>query len=455
VAAQQNQITLGVVPCPTEVLILEQRGRESHCFIERDAALRTGSGGHDGDVERLPALTGERQAERLSAHRLRVIAIDLKTDGAGVPQLLHHLPQPLRLLYDLVVVGRRLHRRGEFPLESAELQLPEQSARHLRIGGMQPERLRIEFDRHVEPQGGQPEAETGAIGVLQQALPVTFALDLGCPAQHTLEGSEAADQLLRPLLSDSRNAWNVVGAVTPQRQNVRHLPRFRPEPLFHTVAVEQALRHRVEDANPLADQLQEILVACHDDHLEAGAARLVSQRPDQIVGLESLHLDDGSVQHRADSLHPGDLGDQLLRRFRPVGLVLLIHFVAEGRPGEVERDRQIGGLERLDQLTQHAGEAEHGIGGEAVAVAELPYGVERPEEIGGPIDQVEGPVTRVCAAHRKPAAARAILRASARRPSRNRPRSGARSSRRHLRRRSAPSGIVVCSLRRNAPIILR
>jgi hypothetical protein len=72
-----------------------------------------------------------------------------------------------------------------------------------------------------------------------------------------------------------------------------------------------------------------------------------------------------------------------------VGLVLGEALVAERRPFEIPRDADVLGLLVVQQLSQHARESEHGIRGKAIGVRQTTDGEERPEELRGPVDEIE------------------------------------------------------------------
>ena len=85
------------------------------------------------------------------------------------------------------------------------------------------------------------------------------------------------------------------------------------ELLGHARGIEPgALVARVVDADAVADQLEEVLVAGDDRHLEAGRRRLRRQRADHIVGLEARAGEDGHAHRLARLVHPGDLLPQVV-----------------------------------------------------------------------------------------------------------------------------------------------
>ena len=96
----------------------------------------------------------------------------------------------------------------------------------------------------------------------EQPLAIALVLDLGGVRQQVVERSVGGDQLARALLADAGHALDVVDRVAHQRQDVDDLLRRDAELLLHALrVVPGAFVARVEDADAVADQLKEILVA--------------------------------------------------------------------------------------------------------------------------------------------------------------------------------------------------
>ena len=113
---------------------------------------------------------------------------------------------------------------------------------------------------------------------------------------------------------------------------------------------------------------------------------------DQIVGLEAGLFQAGQVERAHRLADQRELRDQIVRRRRPVRLVVGIELVAERDLGLVEDDRQMRRPVILghvaQQLPQHVAEAEHGIDLQPVGLAV--QGRQRvigAENVGGTVDQ--------------------------------------------------------------------
>ena len=115
---------------------------------------------------------------------------------------------------------------------------------------------------------------------------------------------------------------------------------------------------------------------------------------DEVVGLAALLLEAGESKACIASRISGNCGTQVLRRLRPVRLVVGIDIVAEGllRLVEDHRDmrRLVLRLHLGQQLPQHVAEAEHGADRQAVGLArERRQRVIGAENVAGAVDQEE------------------------------------------------------------------
>ena len=146
-----------------------------------------------------------------------------------------------------------------------------------------------------------------------------------------------------------------------------------------------------------ADELHQILVGRDDGGVAADLAGQPRIGGDQVVGLETFHLDAGQVEGARRLADQPELRDEILRRRRAVGLVFGIEVVAEGFGRIVEdhremrrRDADRGVARILQQLPHHVAEAEHRADRQPVGFA-----VERrqrmigAEDVAGAVDEEE------------------------------------------------------------------
>ena len=133
----------------------------------------------------------------------------------------------------------------------------------------------------------------------------------------------------------------------------------------------------VEDADAVADELIEILVARDDRHLEAGRGRLLRQRPDHIVGFVALGGEDRHAERLARRVHHRDLLGELVRHRRAVRFVVGDEVVAERAARQIERRRDVFRLVLVEQLAEHRDEDVDRVGGRPCALRSSPPSVVR------------------------------------------------------------------------------
>src|SRR5262249_28476009 len=92
---------------------------------------------------------------------------------------------------------------------------------------------------------------------------------------------------------------------------------------------------------------------------------------DDVVSLVIGQFDSGKIESLHRLAHQRELRDEILRRRRPVRLILRIDAVAEGRAARIKNDGHIVRRMLLQQFYQHVDEYEHGGDRRAVAAGEL------------------------------------------------------------------------------------
>jgi hypothetical protein len=214
--------------------------------------------------------------------------------------------------------------------------------------------------------------------------------------EEAFERSVLDDQIARALFADARHALDVVDRIAHQRQDIDYLIRHDAELLLHAACVEpRAVVARVEDADAVADELEEVLVARDNGHVEPGRHRLLRQRPDYIVRLVAFGGEDRHAQGFARGMHHGNLLRQLVRHRRSIGFVVGGEVVAERPSRQIEGRCDIGGVVLVEQLAQHRDEDVHGVRRTPFRVPQQPaFGspnrcVERPIHLRAAVDQVE------------------------------------------------------------------
>ena len=85
------------------------------------------------------------------------------------------------------------------------------------------QRVRIELDRHVDPDPCQLAALPRAVRVVQQTFAIALVRHLGGVREQLLERAVLRDQIARALLADAGHALDVVDRVAHQREHVDDL----------------------------------------------------------------------------------------------------------------------------------------------------------------------------------------------------------------------------------------
>ncbi len=248
----------------------------------------------------------------------------------------------------------------------------------------------VELDVGVEQH--QLPRDPRLLGILDQGLAPFRLLDFAGALQEGFEVAIFGDQLRRGLDADAGNAGNVVGGIAGQRLHLDHLLRRHAEFLDHLGYADAAILHGVVHDDAVGDELHQVLVGGHDGRGRAPFAGQPRIGRDQVVGLEAGLLQAGQVEGAHRLANEGELGNEVVRRRRPVCLVLRIDLVAEGDFRLVEDDGQMRRPVVLrhvaQQLPEHVAETEHRVDLQAIRLAV--QGRQRvigAEDVGGAIDQ--------------------------------------------------------------------
>ena len=219
-------------------------------------------------------------------------------------------------------------------------------------------------------------------------------LDLRGAGEQRLEIAELVDEEGRGLNPDARHARNVVGQIADQRLHLDHLRRRHPEALDHLRLGDYLVLHRVVHDDAGLHELHQVLVGRDDGHLSAGRDRLKRIGGDDVVGLVAFLLDAGDVEGAHSVAHERELGNEIVRRLGPVGLIAVEQIAAEGLGGIVEDHRDMAGRRELSrfpqQLPQHGAEPVHRADRKSVGGAgERRQGVIGAEDVARAVDQID------------------------------------------------------------------
>ena len=279
------------------------------------------------------------------------------------------------------------HRRQALD-ERPELVLAEQPHDRVAVVVAEAGRLQVDLDGQVADDRREVLAHADLVHVLAQLVAELGRRDLVEAGQERIEVAELADQLGGGLLADPGHARDVVGRVALERLVVDHLVGAEPEAL---VDLRDVVHDRVLDArpgrhqpDPRRDQLEHVEVDGDDRRLEVVVrVELLDDRPDDVVRLVAGHLVDRDAERLDHLADLGELVAQVVGHARPGRLVLGVLLVAEGLAGQVERDRDVVGLEVGQAAQDDAREAED-------AVHEVALGRRQGRE--GEVSAVDEPV---------------------------------------------------------------
>ncbi len=357
-----------------------------HGLVARVVERQVLDGGLRGEDGRAHAVGRRRARLRRLARRLRR---GLRRGRLG-PRA---LPVGDRDLAGLDLV--RVHAGGgaDAAGDGGELHRLEEGQQPLRVGILHAELVERHVEIHAAVELDELARDARELGVLDQVLPALGLLDLLGVRQEVLQVAIFEDELRRRLHADAGHARHVVDRIARQRLHVAHEARLDAELLDHLRHADALVLHLVVHLDAVADELHQVLVGGHDRHRRARLARLAGIGRDQVVGLEALLLDavHGEGAGRvADDL---ELRPQILRRLRPVRLVVGVDLVAERDGRVVEDHREMGrrlAVGLAQQLPQHVAEAVHGPDRQAVRLArQRRQGVVGAEDVGGAVDEVD------------------------------------------------------------------
>ena len=185
-----------------------------------------------------------------------------------------------------------------------------------------------------------------------------------------LKAAVGLQELGRRLIADAGHAGDVVGGVAFEAQKVDELVGAHAVALLHLGRavdgdVGDALL-RGDDARFVRGQLVGVLVARHEQRLEAKRLVARGDGAQDVVALPALHAHDGHGHGRKQLLDDGELHLEIVVHGRALRLVLLERAHAKRGASRVERADDGVGAGHVDELQQHGQKAEHGVGGRAV-----------------------------------------------------------------------------------------
>ena len=227
--------------------------------------------------------------------------------------------------------------------------------------------------------------------MLNQRFAALGLLDLAGALQQRFKVAVFVQQLGRGLDADPRHARHIVCRIACEGLYVDHLVRRYAELFHHFCGPDLFVLDRVHHLDARPDELHQVLVGGDD---RAGTAGLNSHPGigrDKIVGLVVFKLTAGQAKGLGRFTDERELRDQVLRRLRPVGLVLVVDLVAEGRAPGIEDHGDMVDFRIVEKLRQHSGKAEDCVDRRAVRPRHRRKRMIGAEQVARAVDQVEMP----------------------------------------------------------------
>ena len=419
VTGQHDQIIFEIVADLEHGRIGEQRVQpvDHHLAVKLVGALgkhAVAAAVGDRDVAGLAGRRGQRNAHQFGAHLV----------GAGGFRIHRHLAQPRGLGNPPVQPFERRHRLivgmdeghlvfghvcGRWPVRvgcravaaggpqlgqhGAEAVLLEEGRQGLVRRLLQCQFIERRRQRQIVLQAHQFAGEArhvdgGGQRFLQLRLP--DRLDVG---DHAFHVAMCADQIGGGLGADAAHAGHIVGGVAHQRQHLAHLFGRHAKLVDHLFAADQLVLHRVEQIHAGANQLHQVLVGTDDRDIEASAARRHHIGGDDVVRLHALLFKAGHAERPHRIADQRELRHQIFGWRRAVGLVAIIHVVAEGVAAGIEHHGKMGGglgpVELGNQLPQHRREAVDSAHRRALRIGERRQPMIGAEDEAAAVDKIE------------------------------------------------------------------
>ena len=250
--------------------------------------------------------------------------------------------------------------------DRAELQLAENRDHVLAVVVPDLGLHEVELDGRVVDDGGELLGKEGSVALFAQLFLGGGRLDLVEVLVDLLQAAPGVEQLDRALVAQTLDAGDVVGLVADDRLVVDDLDRVYAvavaHPFIGVVAHHIALEGAEHvDGDAVADKLDEVAVERGDPGLDALRGGLVGERGEHVVGLVAGRFEDGQAEGGGNLAAALDLGRHVFRHRVAVRLVVGIEVAPEGGAVvDIERERDVGGLEIVEHGEQGVGEAVDG-----------------------------------------------------------------------------------------------
>ena len=166
--------------------------------------------------------------------------------------------------------------------------------------------------------------------MVDQGLAALGLFDLARAFKQRIKIAIFVNQQRGGLDPDSGCARHVIDGIAGQGLHINHTVGEHAEFLEHAITVDAFVLHRIQHFDAAADQLHQILVRANDGAAPTRGTGLHGERRDDIIRLIALLFLARDVEGFGGGAGQGDLRTQVFGHGLAVGLVLVVHVIAEG-----------------------------------------------------------------------------------------------------------------------------
>ena len=297
-----------------------------------------------------------------------------------------------RWIVALFLAADNRHLAADYIGKAAETPFLEKGQEGRCIPVPQPPRVPIHGHGHVRGQADQLPAQADRLGGGTEILLLLGARDPLDIGHDVVERAVFLQEFGGCLQTDAGDSGHVVHRVANERLQVDDLLRRNAPVLEQCLAIEDCPLAQVVKADAVVDQLPAILVVGADKDIDAAAGRGRRHRGNNIIRLIARLAEDRQPHGFQQPIDLGNLQLKIIRRGRPVGLVVGIDGVAEGWARLVESAQEVVRLLLGTEEKQVAREAEQGIGRQSGRAAHRRNGVKNLKDERVSIDQIHAAV---------------------------------------------------------------
>ena len=181
--------------------------------------------------------------------------------------------------------------------------------------------------------------------------------------EHVFDRTELAQESDRRFFSDSFASGDIIAGIAHQSKQVDDLSlMFDIVFLAHLLGTHEfksACVPRAIHEDAIRDKLSVVLVRSSHIDFKTGLFALFGECTDNIIGFKARHFKHRDIHGHEEVFDNRNGFADVLRRFRPLGFILLVRLMTEGTPGRVKRHTDMSRVDLLDEVFQRYGKAEN------------------------------------------------------------------------------------------------